>query len=79
MAAAAVPFAFIQRPLMLVVAFTILGSLFVPFLAATLLYLNNYVPWETTVRHNRVAANIVLAFVVVLFLVLGGVEIRNFL
>ncbi len=40
MAVASVPFAFLNRPLLIVIAFTVLGSLFIPFLAATLLYLN---------------------------------------
>jgi hypothetical protein len=53
MALAAVPFAFVRRPLFLVVTFTILGSFFIPFLAATLLHLNNRVPWKSAVPHNR--------------------------
>ena len=36
------PFAFIGRPLIIILTYTIVGSLFVPFLAATLLYLNNF-------------------------------------
>ena len=35
------PFAFTGRPILVIVTYTIVGSLFVPFLAATLLYLNN--------------------------------------
>ncbi len=45
MAAASVPFAFTERPLLVIVAFTVIGSLFIPFLAATLLWLNNRVPF----------------------------------
>ena len=37
------PFAFTGRPIAIMVTYTIVGSLFVPFLAATLLYLNNRV------------------------------------
>ena len=36
-----IPFAFIDQPLIIIRTFTIVGSLFIPFLAATLLYLNN--------------------------------------
>ena len=40
------PFAFTGRPIAIIVTYTIVGSLFVPFLAATLLYLNNRVKWS---------------------------------
>ena len=39
------PFAFTGRPIAIIVTYTIVGSLFVPFLAGTLLYLNNRVAW----------------------------------
>ena len=42
---APIPFAFTGQPIQVIVAYTIVGSLFVPFLAATLLYLNNRVKW----------------------------------
>ena len=71
MAAAAVPFAFLGKPLLLVVAFTILGSFFIPFLAATLLHLNNRVAWASPVRQNRFPTNLLLGFAVALFLALG--------
>jgi Mn2+/Fe2+ NRAMP family transporter len=77
MALAAVPFAFVRRPLFLVVAFTILGSLFVPFLAATLLQLNNRVPWPAAIRHNRPMTNVVLAFVLLVFLIVGAIEVLS--
>jgi Mn2+/Fe2+ NRAMP family transporter len=75
MATAAVPFAFLQRPLFVVIAFTILGSLFIPFLAGTLLYLNNKLPSRETIGHNSSATNALLALIVLLFLVIGGWEI----
>jgi Mn2+/Fe2+ NRAMP family transporter len=79
MALAAVPFAFVRRPLFLVVAFTILGSFFIPFLAATLLHLNNRVPWKSAIPHNRTVTNIVLAFVLLVFAIVGVIEIRSLL
>ena len=75
MALASVPFAFLDRPLLIVIAFTVLGSLFIPFLAATLLYLNNRVAFSAPLRSNRLATNIVLGLIVVLFLVVGALEI----
>lgn len=77
MALAAVPFAFMRRPLLLVVAFTILGSLFIPFLAATLLYLNNRVRWTSPVTHNRPLTNIALACVLLVFVVVGAIEVLS--
>ena len=75
MALVSVPFAFLDRPLLVVVAFTVLGSLFIPFLAATLLHLNNRVPWEASVPHNHAATNVVLVLVLVLFLAIGAMEV----
>ncbi len=66
---------FLRRPLLLVVAFTIIGSFFIPFLAATLLHLNNRVRGASPVPKNKAAANIILVIVLVLFLALGAVEI----
>ena len=75
MALASVPFAFSGRPLLIVIAFTVLGSLFIPFLAATLLYLNNRIPFPAPLRPNRFTTNLVLSLIVVLFLSVGALEI----
>ena len=77
MALAALPFAFVQRPLLLVVMFTILGSLFIPFLAATLLHMNNRLHWPAAVPRNHLLTNIVLAAVLLVFLVVGGLEVLS--
>ena len=75
MALASVPFAFLGRPLLVVVVFTIIGSLFIPFLAGTLLYMNNRVPWAGPIRRNNITTNAVLVLVLLLFLIVGGLEI----
>ncbi len=75
MALASVPFAFLARPLLIIVAFTILGSLFIPFLAATLLYLNNRSDFPGPLRTNRPITNAFLVLIIILFLVVGGLEI----
>ena len=77
MALSSIPFAFAGRPLLVIVAFTVLGSLFIPFLAATLLYLNNRIPFPAHVPRNHVMSNVVLVFVLALFLVVGGREIAS--
>ena len=75
MALVSVPFAFLGRPLLVVVVFTVIGSLFIPFLAATLLYLNNRVQWPGPIRRNNTATNAVLILVLLLFLIVGVLEI----
>ena len=75
MAAVSVPFAFLGKPLLVIVAFTIFGSLLTPFFAATLLYLNNRVPWSAPIPHNSAVTNIVLILVLILFLLVAGSEI----
>ena len=71
------PFAFTGRPIVIIVTYTIVGSLFVPFLAATLLYLNNRVNWNANVGRNHWATNIVLVAILVLFVVVGAQEVIN--
>jgi Mn2+/Fe2+ NRAMP family transporter len=75
MAIASVPFAFTERPLFVIVAFTVVGSLFIPFLAATLLYLNNRVRFSAPLRSNRPATNAVLVLVLLSFLAVSVAEI----
>lgn len=74
---APIPFAFLDRPLFIIVAFTIVGSFFIPFLAATLLYLNNKVPWTSDVKKNSWITNVLLVLILVLFMIVGGKEIAD--
>jgi Mn2+/Fe2+ NRAMP family transporter len=71
------PFAFTNRPIAIIVTYTVIGSLFVPFLAATLLYLNNRVKWTSSVPRNSLATNILLSVILALFVILGANEARN--
>jgi Mn2+/Fe2+ NRAMP family transporter len=74
---APMPFAFIRRPLFIIVTYTIVGSLFIPFLAATLLHLNNRVNWTAAVPHNRWTTNALLFLILALFAGVGVQEIIN--
>ena len=74
---APVPFAFTGQPIQVIVAYTIVGSLFVPFLAATLLYLNNRVAWSSPVPHNNWPTNALLVVILLLFAIVGGDEARR--
>ena len=69
------PFAFTGQPIAIIVLYTIVGSLFVPFLAATLLYLNNKVKWIEPVPHNSWTTNALLIAILALFAVVGAQEV----
>jgi Mn2+/Fe2+ NRAMP family transporter len=71
------PFAFTGQPIQVIVIYTIVGSLFVPFLAATLLYLNNKVRWSAPVPRNSWTTNALLLIILAMFLIVGGNEIVN--
>jgi Mn2+/Fe2+ NRAMP family transporter len=73
------PFAFTGRPIAVIIAYTIVGSLFVPFLAATLLYLNNRVRWPEPIAHNNWVTNLLLVAILALFVAIGVQEIRGLL
>ena len=72
-----IPFAFTGQPIQVIVAYTIVGSLFVPFVAATLLYLNNRVKWGTAVPHNNWPTNALLIIILLLFVIVGGDEVMR--
>ena len=70
-----IPFAFVDQPLIIIRTFTIVGSLFIPFLAATLIYLNNFrIPLDSGVPRNSLLTNVVLVFALILFAVVGASE-----
>jgi Mn2+/Fe2+ NRAMP family transporter len=69
------PLAFTGSPLAIIVTYTIVGSMFVPFLAATLLYLNNRVPWTSPVPRNHWTTNALLLIILSLFLFVGAQEV----
>jgi Mn2+/Fe2+ NRAMP family transporter len=70
-----IPFAFTGQPIQVVIIYTIVSSLFVPFVAATLLYLNNRVKWTEAVPHNSMLTNLLLVTILVLFAVVGYQEV----
>jgi Mn2+/Fe2+ NRAMP family transporter len=70
-----IPFAFTGQPIAIIVIYTIVGSLFVPFLAATLLHLNNKVKWREPVPHNSMVTNALLIAILALFAIVGAQSI----
>ena len=71
------PFAFTGRPIQIVIIYTIVSSLFVPFMAATLLYLNNRVAWTSPVPQNSLVTNLLLIAILVLFAIVGAQEVMS--
>jgi Mn2+/Fe2+ NRAMP family transporter len=72
-----IPFAFLGRPLFIIVTYTIVGSLFLPFLAATLLWLHRKARWDERVPRNGWITTALLVLVLLLFLAIGVREIRE--
>ena len=70
-----IPFAFTGQPIQVVIIYTIVSSLFVPFVAATLLYLNNRVDWTAAVPKNSMLTNLLLVTILVLFAIVGFQEV----
>jgi len=68
------PLAFTGSPISIIVIYTVVGSMFVPFLAATLLYLNNKVAWTEPVPRNHWSTNLLLVVILALFLFVGAQE-----
>lgn len=67
-----------QQPVTVVVAFSIAGAFFMPFLAGTLLYLNNRGEWIGALK-NGWLGNVALSVCVVVFGVVCGFEVMRVL
>jgi Mn2+/Fe2+ NRAMP family transporter len=65
-----------DRPVWIVLVYSVAGAFFMPFLAATLLYLNNRARWVGPLR-NGWRMNLVLALALVLFAYLCFTEIAG--
>jgi Mn2+/Fe2+ NRAMP family transporter len=72
---APLPFAFTGRPIVIIVGFTIVGSMFLPFLAATLLWLDRRASWTSGVPRNSRLTNALLVLILVLFVAVGAREV----
>jgi hypothetical protein len=59
------------------VTYTIVGSLFLPFLAATLLWLHRKARWDERVPRNGWITTALLVLVLLLFLAIGVREIQE--
>lgn len=74
---APLPFAFLGRPIIVILTYTIVGSLFLPFLAGTLLYLGRKLPWSDAVPRNGRATTALLVVVLLVFVLVGLKEILD--
>lgn len=66
---------FFDRPVTLIVVYSVLGSVFMPFLAATLLYMNCRTDWVGRESRNGWWQIVGLVFCLILFGILGGLEL----
>ncbi len=67
---------FFQRPLTIVILYAVAGAFFMPFLAATLLIMNNRASWVGEMK-NGLATNIILVCSLILFALLFGFEVAQ--
>ena len=59
-----------DRPVAVVIVYTVVGALFMPFLAGTLLYMNSKRAWVGNLKTGWVL-NVLLALALILFLYLA--------
>lgn len=62
---------FMRKPVALIILYSIVGALFMPFLAGSLLWMNNHPRWVSPTLRNKWPANITLSTCLLLFLGLG--------
>jgi Mn2+/Fe2+ NRAMP family transporter len=67
---------FMGRPVWVIIIYAVSGALFMPFLAATLLYMNNKTTWLGDKR-NRWRTNIALIAALLLFAILFALELQR--
>ena len=72
-----IPFAFTGRPIGIVIIYTVVGSFFIPFLATTLLYLNNRIEWKSDVPRNGWLSNLLLVLILAVFVIVGARELLD--
>ncbi|HXV75711.1 MAG TPA: Nramp family divalent metal transporter, partial [Candidatus Polarisedimenticolaceae bacterium] len=65
------------RPVALVVVYSVLGALFMPFLAATLLYMNSRPAWVGSRLRNGVTTTLLLVLCLVLFTLIAAVDVSR--
>jgi Mn2+/Fe2+ NRAMP family transporter len=71
MTLAALSTVFLQRPVWLIFVYTVIGSLFFPFVIATLLWMNTRSSLITEKLRNRAAVNVILTLALLLYVYLG--------
>jgi len=62
-----IPLLFFKKPILIIIIYSIIGALFMPFLASTLLYMNSKVEWVGKKLVNRTLTKIVLFVALTLF------------
>lgn len=69
---------YFQKPVWLILVYSVIGALFMPFIAVTLLWINNKKEWIKTDR-NSLLINVLLGLSLCLFLYLATMELIHLL
>ena len=62
---------FLKKPFLIIILYSVLGALFMPFLAGTLLYMNSKKKWVGENMCNSILTNFLLLISIILFGYLG--------
>lgn len=68
---------YIGKPVSLIIIYSVIGALFMPFIAGTLLYMNNKKEWVGDTLRNGWKSNILLVLSLLLFLFLGAGQLQK--
>lgn len=64
---ASIPLLFFQKPVLIIIIYSVIGALFMPFLAGTLLYMNSKSEWVGKELVNKIPSTSVLIIALLLF------------
>jgi Mn2+/Fe2+ NRAMP family transporter len=64
---ASIPLLFFQKPVLIIIIYSVIGAMFMPFLAGTLLYMNSKSEWVGKELVNKVPSTLVLIISLLLF------------
>lgn len=64
---ASIPLLFFQKPVLVIIIYSVIGAMFMPFLAGTLLYMNSKSEWVGQKLVNKIPSTFVLVIALLLF------------
>lgn len=64
---ASIPLLFFQKPVLVIIIYSVIGAMFMPFLAGTLLYMNSKSEWVGKELVNKIPSKLLLIISLILF------------